>query len=152
MSLRNVVPRLTKLERWISDDSWEEARLPAPILLTWVDNDTNEADFDQKKTQYVNVFHTDRVVRLKSITHSGKPSLSTHWIPMLLANSKLQQSPRARKAWRPPCSKRHGASRRETSGVICPVSLSGYSQPTAKLAEQPDKTQEPRSDTANNHS
>src|SRR5262245_60097819 len=59
MSLRNVVPRLTKIERRISDDSWEEARLPAPILLTWVHNDTNEADFDQKKTQYVNVLHTN---------------------------------------------------------------------------------------------
>jgi hypothetical protein len=59
MSLRNVVPRLMKIERWISDDSWETARLPAPILLTWVGNNTNEADFDQKKTQYVNVLHTN---------------------------------------------------------------------------------------------
>jgi hypothetical protein len=34
---------------------------------------------------------TYKVLRLKSITWSGKPSLSTHWIPILLANSKLQQ-------------------------------------------------------------
>ena len=60
MSPRNVVPRLLKIERRISDDSWEEARLVAPILLTWADNDTNEADFDQKKIQYVNVLHTNK--------------------------------------------------------------------------------------------
>jgi hypothetical protein len=59
MSLRNVVPRLLKIERQMSDGVWEEARLPAPILLTWADNDTNEADFDQKKIQYVNVLHTN---------------------------------------------------------------------------------------------
>jgi hypothetical protein len=60
MSPRRVVPRLSKIERHISDDSWEEARLVAPILLTWADNDTNEANFDQKKTQYVNVLHTNQ--------------------------------------------------------------------------------------------
>jgi hypothetical protein len=59
MSLRKVVPRLLKIERQTSDGVWEEARLPAPILLTWADNDTNEADFDQKKIQYVNVLHTN---------------------------------------------------------------------------------------------
>jgi hypothetical protein len=60
MSPRNVVPRLLKIEKRISDDSWEEARLVAPILLTWVDNDTNEADFDRKKIQYVNVLHINK--------------------------------------------------------------------------------------------
>jgi hypothetical protein len=59
MSLRNVVPRLMKIERWISDDSWKTARLVSPIPLTWADNDTSEADFDQKKTQYANVLHTN---------------------------------------------------------------------------------------------
>jgi hypothetical protein len=75
MSLRNVAPRLTKIERWISDDSWEEARLPAPILLTWVDNNTNEADFDQKKTQYVNVLHTNE--RTNELTMWGVRMLPT---------------------------------------------------------------------------
>ena len=54
------MPRLLKIEKRISDDSWEEARLVAPILLTWVDNDTNEADFDRKKIQYVNVLHINK--------------------------------------------------------------------------------------------
>jgi hypothetical protein len=57
MAPRHVVPRLSKIERLISDGSWEQARLVAPIMLTWADNDTNEADFDQKKIQYVNVLH-----------------------------------------------------------------------------------------------
>jgi hypothetical protein len=59
MSPRHVVPRLLRIERHISDNSWEEARLVAPILLTWADNDENETDFDKKKIQYVNVLHTN---------------------------------------------------------------------------------------------